>query len=82
MVAPRPRRLRTTRTARRKMETMNKIGDTALATGLVTSPWWADILGNINSLLTSATLMLGLVLGLLRVWFEIKKLLRSGGDDA
>ena len=62
------------------METMNKIGDAALATGLVTSPWWGDYLSSLNLFLTTLTLTAGLVLGLLRVWFEIQKLLKGNGD--
>ena len=42
--------------------------DSVLATGLVTSPAWATWLGNLNQMLTTATLIVGLVLGLGRLW--------------
>ena len=42
--------------------------DSVVATGLVTSPAWANWLGDLNQLLTTATLILGLALGLGRFW--------------
>lgn len=56
--------------------------DTPLVVGLVTSPVWADVLNNINVLLTSLSLTAGLILGLIRIWFEIKKLFKDNDDDA
>ena len=44
------------------------VGDGVLATGLVTSPAWASWLGDLNQMLTTATLIVGLALGLGRLW--------------
>jgi hypothetical protein len=41
--------------------------DIALSTTLVTSPGWALYIGHINVLLTTATLLVGLVIGVLRI---------------
>lgn len=39
------------------------ITDSVLATGMVTSPAWAPWLGDLNQMLTTATLIIGLALG-------------------
>jgi hypothetical protein len=44
------------------------LADTVIAGGLVSSPAWASWLNDCNQLLTTATLILGLVLGLVRLW--------------
>ncbi|MEC4590560.1 hypothetical protein VPG91_06145 [Nitrospirillum amazonense] len=62
------------------MHHFSKAADAALITGLLTSPAWAALLANVNLLLTSATLVVGLVLGLLRLRRELTK--PDGGDDA
>jgi hypothetical protein len=41
--------------------------DGLLATGMVTSPAWASWLGDLNQVLTTATLIVGLALGLGRL---------------
>jgi hypothetical protein len=46
----------------------HNISDTVLTGGLVTSPAWATWLGDFNQLLTTATLLVGLTLGLGRLW--------------
>ena len=38
-----------------------------LAGGLATSPAWAPYLDNVNELLTTVTLLIGVVLGLIRL---------------
>lgn len=43
------------------------VSDGVLATGLVTSPAWATWLGDLNQVLTTATLFVGLALGLGRL---------------
>ncbi|NJM33980.1 MAG: hypothetical protein HC850_03895 [Rhodomicrobium sp.] len=42
--------------------------DALLAGSLVSSPAWAPWLTDFNQLLTTATLVLGLILGLVRLW--------------
>lgn len=59
---------------------MKNAADTALVSGLVSSPIWADLLGNFNAFLTSLTLTAGLILGLIRLWVEGRRLLRGQGD--
>lgn len=46
----------------------HNVSDTVLTSGLVTSPAWASWLGDVNQLLTTATLVIGLALGLGRLW--------------
>jgi hypothetical protein len=46
----------------------HNITDTVLTGGLVTSPAWASWLGDFNQLLTTATLVIGLAIGLGRLW--------------
>lgn len=55
--------------------------DVPLVAGLVSSPAWATPLENVNALLTTLTLTSGLVLGLVRAWVEIRRLLRNKDDD-
>jgi hypothetical protein len=43
------------------------LADGAIATGLVTSPAWAPWLGDLNQMLTTATLVIGLALGVGRL---------------
>lgn len=43
------------------------ITDGALAAGLVTAPAWAPWLGDLNQVLTTATLFVGLMLGIGRL---------------
>ena len=47
--------------------------DTVVATGLVASPAWAPWLGDLNQLLTTATLFIGLALGLGRLVLFLRK---------
>ena len=42
--------------------------DALLTGGLVSAPAWASWLTQLNALLTAATLFVGLVLGLVRLW--------------
>ncbi len=59
---------------------VRNVTDTALVGGMVTSPIWADFLGNFNAFLTSLTLTAGLILGLIRLWVEGRRLLRGKPD--
>lgn len=47
-------------------------GDISLAGGLATSPAWAPWLDSVNEVLTTGTLLIGLVLGLARLWVAFK----------
>jgi hypothetical protein len=42
--------------------------DVTLAGSLVSSPAWAPWLANFNELLTTMTLVIGVILGLFRLW--------------
>ena len=46
----------------------HNLSDAVLAGGLVSAPAWASWLAELNQLLTTATLFIGLVLGLVRLW--------------
>ncbi|MEJ2227034.1 MAG: hypothetical protein P8Y67_02125 [Alphaproteobacteria bacterium] len=46
----------------------HNLSDTVLTGSLVTSPAWATLLGDFNQLLTTATLVIGLAIGLGRLW--------------
>lgn len=61
-----------------------KVADVSLVAGLISSPAWVQPLESVNVFLTTLTLTAGLILGLVRMWFQLKKLLREkdGGDDA
>ena len=43
------------------------VTDSVIAGGLITSPAWASWLGDLNQMLTTATLIVGLVLGIGRL---------------
>jgi hypothetical protein len=42
--------------------------DAVLAGGLVTAPAWAGPLSDINALLTMVSLLVGLAIGVIRLW--------------
>jgi hypothetical protein len=44
------------------------VGDITLATGLAASPAWVPWLDSLNQLLTTSTLLVGMVLGVTRLW--------------
>jgi hypothetical protein len=46
----------------------HNISDSVLTGSLVSSPAWASWLGDFNQLLTTATLVIGLAIGLGRLW--------------
>lgn len=54
--------------------------DVLVAGGLITSPAWASWLDNINEVLTTATLLIGLVLGVIRLWLFIERRYRSTSE--
>lgn len=60
------------------IETKEKIADAAIVTGLVTSPGWSSWLSELNVALTSVTLLVGLILGLIKLRAAIEK---AGLDD-
>ena len=43
------------------------VGDSVLATGMVTAPAWASWLGDLNQVLTTLTLVVGLAFGIGRL---------------
>jgi hypothetical protein len=49
-------------------QSSHNLSDALLAGGLVASPAWAPWVTELNQLLTTATLVLGLVFGLVRLW--------------
>jgi hypothetical protein len=51
-----------------RTEGLSPVRDAMLASGLVSSPAWASWLGEVNQLLTTATLIIGLLLGSARLW--------------
>jgi hypothetical protein len=51
-----------------RTESLSSLPDTVLASSLVASPAWASWLGEVNQLLTTATLIIGVVLGSARLW--------------
>jgi hypothetical protein len=44
------------------------VSDAILAGGLVTAPAWAGALSNVNALLTMMSLLVGLLIGVIRLW--------------
>ncbi|WP_088348514.1 MULTISPECIES: hypothetical protein [Rhodomicrobium] len=44
------------------------LSDAALAGGLVSAPAWSPWLTELNQVLTTATLVVGLAFGLIRLW--------------
>ncbi|KAA0597212.1 hypothetical protein J2848_000359 [Azospirillum lipoferum] len=56
---------------------MEKLKGDALIAGLVSSPAWVAALQNVNVLLTTVTLLLGIALGIRRMRSDDKD-----GDDA
>jgi hypothetical protein len=44
------------------------VSDALLAGGLVAAPAWAGALSNVNALLTMASLLVGLLIGVVRLW--------------
>jgi len=46
--------------------------DAFLAGGLVLAPAWASWLGELNAVLTTASLMVGLAFGLIRLWLLLR----------
>jgi hypothetical protein len=51
--------------------------DALLTGGLVSAPAWASWLAQLNQLLTTTTLAVGLVLGLVRLWLFWREHRRS-----
>lgn len=52
--------------------TSQNISDTVLAGGLVSAPAWAPWLTQLNQLLTTATLIIGLAFGFIRLWVFLR----------
>ena len=56
---------------------MNTTQDNLLVGGLVTSPAWAPWLSTFNEILTTVTLILGLIIGVLKLLSVISKMKRQ-----
>ncbi|MEM7619818.1 MAG: hypothetical protein AAF228_05055 [Pseudomonadota bacterium] len=53
--------------------TTNTTKDGVVAGSLITAPAWAPLLSTFNDLLTMVTLIIGLIIGLIRLWALVKK---------
>ena len=56
-----------------KLDLTNGARDGLVAAGLVSAPAWAPPLADINALLTTVSLLLGVVLGAARLWLFLKR---------
>ena len=56
-----------------KLELTNAVRDGLVAAGLVAAPAWAPPLADINALLTTLSLIIGVLLGLARLWLFLKR---------
>lgn len=56
----------------------NDVQDGVIAGGLITSPAWASWLSQFNDVLTTATLFVGLLLGIGRLWLFMKRRKEKG----
>jgi hypothetical protein len=54
-----------------RTEGLTPLQDSVLAGSLVTAPAWAAWLSELNQMLTTMTLVVGLVLGGARLWFLV-----------
>lgn len=52
-------------------ESMSTIQDTIIAGSLVAAPAWASWVSELNEMLTTMTLVVGLVIGGARLWFLV-----------
>lgn len=52
---------------------LERIADTTVPVVLVTSPVWTGVLENVNVVLTTLTLLIGLVLGVIKVFDYLKE---------
>lgn len=48
------------------------MSDTLLAAGLVAAPAWAGWLSEVNEILTTASLIVGLAFAFLRLWYFLR----------
>jgi hypothetical protein len=51
----------------------NEATDAAVATALIAAPAWVPALSEINEVLTTVTLLLGVVLGVGRLWLFVRR---------
>jgi hypothetical protein len=49
-------------------ESSHGVSDAILAGGLLAAPAWAGALSNVNALLTMVSLLIGLLIGVIRLW--------------
>ncbi len=49
------------------------VQDSLLAGSLITAPAWVPLLNTFNEFVTTVTLMIGLVIGLTRLWILIRR---------
>ncbi len=54
-------------------ETSEFVHDAIVAGGLISAPAWAPSLSNINDLLTTSSLTVGLLLGIARLWLFFRQ---------
>lgn len=54
--------------------TSHNFSDAALAGGLLTAPAWAAWIGQLNQVLTALSLVVGLALGLVKLWSLLREL--------
>jgi hypothetical protein len=55
--------------------------DSLLAGGLISAPAWAPWMAQLNELLTTITLLLGIALATARLWSFLRERLRSKRED-
>lgn len=63
-------------------DSSHNVPDTVIAGSLVAAPAWGPLIGQLNQLLTTATLIVGLVLGCGRLWLFLRDRRRRHRRDA
>jgi hypothetical protein len=65
-----------------KISTMaaNGAADVTLAGGLLSSPVWASWLAEVNQMLTAITLVIGILIGFVRLWVAWKEQRRKAAN--
>lgn len=58
----------------------NEITDTLLAGSLIAAPAWVPALSSVNEALTTLSLLLGVVLGAVRLWRFLRRRMERLGD--
>lgn len=60
----------------------DKLQDSVIASGLITAPAWSVWLSEVNGFLTTVSLLIGVAIGLHRLWRIIKKPPQGKGPEA